>query len=149
MYERFTDPARRVMRLAKSEAMRFQYGHIGSAHILLGLLKTGSFVGVSVLENLHVDINAICLEVERLIARESGGDVATNWPVPGPEAKVVVESAIDESRRFGHDYVGTEHLLLGLLRDVEGIGAKVLTSRGIKIEIVRSEILNVLGPSMG
>ena len=148
MYERFTDPARKVMRLATSEATRFQYGHIGSAHILLELLRAGTFVAVTVLKNLHADVNTIRLELEKVVAKESAGDVATKWPALAPRAKAVIEFAIDEARRFNHDYVGTEHLLLGLLRDEEGIGAKVLMNRGLTLDKVRAEILNVLGPSI-
>src|SRR5262245_14401943 len=147
MYERFTDAARLVMRQATSEAERLQFGLVESGHILLGLLKTGTFVGVSALKNLQADVKAMCLEAERALARESLRDLATKRPALSPRAKAIIEYAIAESRRMNHDYVGTEHLLLGLLRDEEGIGARILINRGFAFEKVFAEILNVLGHS--
>jgi ATP-dependent Clp protease ATP-binding subunit ClpC len=144
MFERFTDRARKVMALANQEAQRFNHDVIGTEHILLGLVKEGSGVGATVLKNFDVDIKKLRLEVEKHV--KSGPDMVTIGKLPqSPRAKKVVEYAIDEARALNHNYVGTEHILLGLLRETEGIAAQVLLSLGLKLEEVRQEILNLLG----
>jgi ATP-dependent Clp protease ATP-binding subunit ClpC len=144
MFERFTDRARKVMALANQEAQRFNHEFIGTEHILLGLVKEGSGVGATVLKNLEVDIKKLRLEVEKLV--KSGPDMVTMGKLPQtPKAKKVIEYAIEEARALNHNYVGTEHILLGLLRESEGIAAQVLMNLGLKLEDVRQEVLNLLG----
>jgi ATP-dependent Clp protease ATP-binding subunit ClpC len=144
MYERFTDRARKVMQLANQEAQRFNHEYIGTEHILLGLVKEGSGVAANVLKNLDVDLRKIRLEVEKIV--QSGPDMVTMGKLPQtPRAKKVIEYAIEEARNLNHNYVGTEHLLLGLLREQEGVAAQVLMNLGLKLEDVREEVLNLLG----
>ncbi len=144
MFERFTDRARKVMALANQEAQRFNHEYIGTEHILLGLVKEGSGVGATVLKNLDVDIKKLRLEIEKLV--KSGPDMVTMGKLPQtPRAKKVIEYAIEEARALNHNYVGTEHILLGLLRESEGIAAQVLMNLGLKLEEVREEVLNLLG----
>jgi ATP-dependent Clp protease ATP-binding subunit ClpC len=144
MYERFTDRARKVMALANQEAQRFNHEYIGTEHILLGLVKEGSGVGATVLKNLDIDLRKVRLEVEKLV--KSGPDMVTMGKLPQtPRAKKVIEYAIEEARNLGHNYVGTEHLLLGLLRERDGVAAQVLMNLGLKLEEVREEALNLLG----
>ena len=144
MFERFTDRARKVMALANQEAQRFNHEYIGTEHILLGLVKEGSGVGANVLKNLGVDLRKVRLEVEKLV--RSGPDMVTMGKLPQtPRAKKVIEYAIEEARNLNHNYVGTEHLLLGLLREHDGVAAQVLMNLGLKLEEVREEVLNLLG----
>ncbi len=144
MFERFTDRARKVMALANQEAQRFNHEYIGTEHILLGLVKEGSGVGATVLKNLDVDIKKLRLEIEKLV--KSGPDMVTMGKLPHtPRAKKVIEYAIEEARSLNHNYVGTEHLLLGLLRETEGIAAQVMMNLGLRLEDVRQEVLNLLG----
>ncbi len=144
MFERFTDRARKVMALANQEAQRFNHEYIGTEHILLGLVKEGSGVGANVLKNLSVDLRKVRLEVEKLV--KSGPDIVTMGKLPQtPRAKKVIEFAIEEARNLNHNYVGTEHLLLGLLREHDGVAAQVLMNLGLKLEEVREEVLNLLG----
>jgi ATP-dependent Clp protease ATP-binding subunit ClpC len=144
MYERFTDRARKVMQLANQEAQRFNHEYIGTEHILLGLVKEGSGVAANVLKNLEVDLRKIRLEVEKIV--QSGPDMVTMGKLPQtPRAKKVIEYAMEEARNLNHNYVGTEHLLLGLLREQEGVAAQVLMNLGLKLEDVREEVLNLLG----
>ncbi len=147
MYERFTDRARKVMQLANQEAQRFNHEYIGTEHILLGLVKEGSGVAANVLKNLDIDLRKIRLEVEKIV--QSGPDMVTMGKLPQtPRAKKVIEYSIEEARNLNHNYVGTEHLLLGLLREQEGVAAQVLMNLGLKLEEVREEVLNLLGHNM-
>jgi len=144
MYERFTDRARKVMQLANQEAQRFNHEYIGTEHVLLGLVKEGSGVAANVLKNLDVDLRRIRNEVEKIV--QSGPDMVTMGKLPQtPRAKKVIEYAMEEARNLNHNYVGTEHLLLGLLRESEGVAAQVLMNLGLKLEDVREEVLNLLG----
>ncbi|WP_339909318.1 Clp protease N-terminal domain-containing protein, partial [Symmachiella dynata] len=144
MYERFTDRARKVMQLANQEAQRFNHEYIGTEHILLGLVKEGSGVAANVLKNLDVDLRKIRLEVEKIV--QSGPDMVTMGKLPQtPRAKKVIEYSMEEARNLNHNYVGTEHILLGLLREQEGVAAQVLMNLGLKLEDVREEVLNLLG----
>ncbi len=144
MFERFTDRARKVMALANQEAQRFNHEYIGTEHILLGLVKEGSGVGANVLKNLDVDLRKVRLEVEKLV--RAGPEMVTMGRLPQtPRAKKVIEYAIEEARNLNHNYVGTEHLLLGLLREHDGVAAQVLMNLGLKLEDVREEVLNLLG----
>ncbi len=147
MYERFTDRARKVMQLANQEAQRFNHEYIGTEHILLGLVKEGSGVAANVLKNLDVDLRKIRLEVEKLV--QSGPEMVTMGKLPQtPRAKKVIEYSMEEARNLNHNYVGTEHILLGLLREQEGVAAQVLMNLGLKLEEVREEVLNLLGHGM-
>ncbi len=144
MFERLTDRARKVMALANQEAQRFNHEYIGTEHILLGLVKEGSGVGANVLKNLDVDLRKVRLEVEKLV--KSGPEMVTMGKLPQtPRAKKVIEYAIEEARNLNHNYVGTEHLLLGLLREHDGVAAQVLMNLNLKLEQVREEVLNLLG----
>ena len=144
MFERLTDRARKVMALANQEAQRFNHEYIGTEHILLGLVKEGSGVGANVLKNLGIDLRKVRLEVEKLV--KSGPEMVTMGKLPQtPRAKKVIEYAIEEARNLNHNYVGTEHLLLGLLREHDGVAAQVLLNLGLKLEEVREEVLNLLG----
>ena len=144
MFERFTDRARKVMALANQEAQRLDHSHLGTEHILLGLVKEGSGVGANVLKNFGIDLRKVRVEVEKLAQKK--GDSPPSGKLPQtPRTKQVIEYAIEEARSLSHNYVGTEHLLLGLIRETEGIAAKVLQSLGLKLEEVRQEILNLLG----
>ncbi len=144
MYERFTDRARKVMQLANQEAQRFNHEYIGTEHILLGLVKEGSGVAANVLKNLDIDLRKIRLEVEKIV--QAGPDMVTMGKLPQtPRAKKVIEYSIEEARNLNHNYVGTEHLLLGLLREQEGVAAQVLMNLGLKLEDVREEVLNLAG----
>jgi ATP-dependent Clp protease ATP-binding subunit ClpC len=144
MYERFTERAKKVLELADQEAKRFNHEFIGTEHILLGLVKEGSGVAANVLKNMDVDLKKIRLEVEKLV--QSGPEMVTMGKLPHtPRAKKVIEYSIEEARGLGHSYVGTEHLLLGLLREQEGVAARVLMNLGLKLEDVRDEVLSLLG----
>jgi ATP-dependent Clp protease ATP-binding subunit ClpA len=146
MFERFTDRARKVMALANQEAQRLNHEYIDTEHILLGLVKEGSGVGATVLRNLNVDMDLKKLhrEVEKLV--ESGPNMVTMGKLPHtPRAKKIIEYAIEEARSLNHNYVGTEHLLLGLLHEIkESVAFLVLTNFGLTYEQVRNEILNLL-----
>ena len=132
------------MQLANQEAQRFNHEYIGTEHILLGLVKEGSGVAANVLKNLEVDLRKIRLEVEKLV--QSGPEMVTVGKLPQtPRAKKVIEYSMEEARNLNHSYVGTEHILLGLLREQEGVAAQVLMNLGLKLEDVREEVLNLLG----
>ncbi len=142
MFERFTDRARKVMAIANQEVQRFNHEYIGTEHILLGLIKEGSGTGAAVLKNLGVDIEKMLLEIEQLFKLKGRPDKVTmDKQSPTPLAKKVIEYAIEEARSLNHKYIGTEHILLGLLRESEGTAAQVLVNLGVSIERVRMEIL--------
>ncbi len=147
IYERFTDRARKVLQLANQEAQRLNHEYVGTEHILLGLIKEGTGVAANVLKNLDVDLRKIRLEVEKLV--QSGADMVTMGKLPHtPRAKKVIEYAMEEARNLNHNYVGTEHILLGLLREQEGVAAQVLMNLGLRLDDVREEVLNLLGHGM-
>ena len=146
MYERFTDRSRKVMQLANQEAQRFNHEYIGTEHMLLGLVKEGSGVAANVLKNLDIDLRKIRLEVEKIVQTGPTGEQVVLGKLPHtPRAKKVIEYSVEEARNLNHNYVGTEHLLLGLLREQEGVAAQVLMNLGLKLENVRTEVLNLLG----
>src|SRR5262245_4716360 len=147
MYERFTDRARKVMQLANQEAQRFNHEYIGTEHILLGLVKECSGVGAYVLKNLNIDLPKIRREVEQIV--QFGPDAVTTGRLPkSPRAEQAIKYAIEEARNLNHNYVGTEHLLLGLLREQEGVAAQVLMNLGLKLEDVRGEVFTILGENL-
>jgi ATP-dependent Clp protease ATP-binding subunit ClpC len=144
MFDRFTDRARKVMGLARQEAQRFNHDYIGTEHILLGLIQEGSGVAADVLKNLDIDLKKIRQEVEKLVSH--GTTMVTMGQLPfTPRAKKVLELALEEASNLGHNYIGTEHLLLGLIREQEGIAAQVLQNLKIRLEDVREEVLELLG----
>ena len=145
MFERFTDRARKVMALANQEAQRFNHEYIGSEHILLGLIKEGSGVGAEVLKRRDVDLRKTRAEVEKMI-RPGPREVSIGRLPQTPRAKKVIEYAIDEARRMGHGHVETEHILLGLVRESDGVAAQVLLNLGLKLEEVRTATLELIGP---
>ncbi len=135
------------MALANQEAQRFNHEYIGTEHVLLGLVKEGSGVGANVLKNLGMDLAKIRMEVEKQV--KTGPDMVTMGKLPQtPRAKKVIEYAIEEARNLNHNYVGTEHILLGLLREQEGVAAQVLLNLGMKLEDIRDEVLHLLGAGM-
>jgi ATP-dependent Clp protease ATP-binding subunit ClpC len=148
MLERFTDPARKVMALALQEANRFNHPFIGDEHILQGLVKEGSGIGAIVLQSLHVDLGRLRQEVEKLAGRGPSASGVGKLPGPG-ETRRVLTYAAEESEALHHDYVGTGHLLLGLLRHADGAGAKMLTAVGVDLDKAREEVLAVLKGAAG
>src|SRR5947209_49666 len=147
MYERFTDRARKVMQLANQEAQRFNHEFIGTEHILLGLIKEGSGVAANVLQNLEINLGQVRQEIDQIVLPGPDNTITGKLPQT-PRAKKVIEYAIAEARDLNHNYVGTEHLLLGLLREEEGLAAQVLMNLNLKLEEVREEVLNLLGHGM-
>jgi ATP-dependent Clp protease ATP-binding subunit ClpC len=145
-FDKFTERARRVLTLAQEEALRFNHNYIGTEHLLLGLVREGEGVAAKVLANLGVELNKVRSAVEFIIGR---GDRAVMGEIGlTPRAKKVIELAVDEARRLGHHYIGTEHLLLGLVREGEGIAAGVLESLGVSLEKLRAEVTRILSQSM-
>src|SRR2546422_7283821 len=144
-FDKFTERARKVLSLAQEEAQRFQHNYIGTEHLLLGLVREGEGVAAKVLSNLGVELNKVRSAVEFIIGR--GDRIVLGEIGLTPRAKKVIELAVDEARRLNHHYIGTEHLLLGLLREGEGIGAGVLESLGVNLEKARRETVLVLSGS--
>ncbi|MCG3133792.1 MAG: ATP-dependent Clp protease ATP-binding subunit ClpC [Planctomycetes bacterium] len=148
MFDRFTERARKVMSLARQEAQRFNHDYIGTEHILLGLVQEGNGVAAQVLRNLDVDMRKIRLEVEKIV--KNGTNMVTMGQLPfTPRAKKVLELALEEAENLHHTYIGTEHLLLGLIRENEGIAAQVLLNLGSTLEEVREQVLELLGNDQG
>jgi ATP-dependent Clp protease ATP-binding subunit ClpC len=144
MFDRFTDRAKKVMNLARQEAQRFNHEYLGTEHILLGLVQEGSGVAANVLKNMAIDLNKIRAEVEKIV--KTGPTMVTMGQLPfTPRAKKVLELSMEEASNLGHNYIGTEHLLLGLIKENEGIAAQVLLNLGVKLEDVREEVLEFLG----
>ncbi len=144
MFDRFTERARKVILLAKEESKRFNHDYIGTEHILLGLIKEGEGVAAAVLQNLGLNLDMIRLETEKLV--QPGPSTAISGDIPfTPKAKKVIELAMDEARNLGHNYIGTEHLLLGLIRENEGVASQVLLNLGLDLNKVRKEIMELLG----
>ena len=144
-FDKFTERARRVLTLAQEEAQRFNHSYIGTEHLLLGLVREGDGVAAKVLANLGVELNKVRSAVEFIIGRgdrQASGEIGLT-----PRAKKVIELAVDEARRLQHSYIGTEHLLLGLVREGEGIAAGVLESLGVNLERVRAETQRILAQS--
>ncbi|MEW6741990.1 MAG: ATP-dependent Clp protease ATP-binding subunit [Planctomycetota bacterium] len=144
MFDRFTDRARKVMNLAKQEAQRLNHEYIGTEHILLGLVQEGSGVAANVLRNMNIDLKKIRTEIEKIVKGSPTMVTMGNLPFT-PRAKKVLELALEEASQLGHNYIGTEHLLLGLIKENEGIAARVLLNLGVKLEDVREEVLEFLG----
>ena len=143
MFGRFTERAQQVLVLAQEEAKRLNHNFIGTEHILLGLVREGSGIASRALQNLEIELTRVRNEVEKIIGK--GDKNLTQGISYTPRAKKVIELAIEEGQNFGHNYVGTEHLLLGLLREGEGIAAQVLTNLGIDLKKARREVVQLLG----
>ncbi len=142
LFGRFTERAQQVLIFAQEEARSLQHNFIGTEHILLGLIQEGDGIAFRVLESLGVDLNTVRQQVEKIIGKGNKPSATISYT---PRAKKVIELAIEEGRSLGHNYVGTEHLLLGLLREGEGIAARVLADLGINLELARERILQSLG----
>ena len=146
-FEKFSERARRVLSLAQEEAQRFNHNYIGTEHILLGLVRETEGVAARVLSSLSVDLSKVRSAVEFIIGRgekPAQGEIGLT-----PRAKKVVELAVDEARRMNHTYIGTEHLLIGLLREGEGVAAGVLESLGVTLDKVRAETHRILSHTSG
>jgi ATP-dependent Clp protease ATP-binding subunit ClpC len=144
MHDKFTERVRKVIYLAREEAARLQHDYIGTEHLLLGVIREGEGIAATVLNNLGVDLDHIRQAVENMVT--SSGGTMTIGEIPfTPRAKRVLELAVEEARSLGHNYVGTEHLLLGLIREGEGVAAKVLLELGVDRKRVREETLKLLG----
>jgi ATP-dependent Clp protease ATP-binding subunit ClpA len=141
-FDRFTERARKVLSLAQEEAQRFKHNYIGTEHLLLGLIREEEGVGARVLNSLGADADKVRRAIEFIIGR--GDRIVLGEVGLTPRSKKVIELAVDEARSLGHHYIGTEHLLLGLLREGEGIAAGVLESLGIKLDMARQKTLEML-----
>ncbi len=146
MFERFTEHARHVLALANREAQFFGHDYVGTEHILWGLAKEVSGVAATVLEHFKVDLKPLRQEVETLLEGQPHRESVEKLP-QSQDAKDVVTHAIEEARSLGHNYIGTEHLLLGMMRNGKTISAKVLTNLGLRIDAVRAEVQRVAPPS--
>src|ERR1051325_11139448 len=144
MSNRFTERAQRVILIAQEEAKRLNHDYVGTEHILLGLIALGEGVAAQVLANLGVDLRRVRAEIEKIVG--TGDNVMLLGEIPfTPRAKKVLELAVEEAQNMGHNYVGTEHLLLGLIREEEGVAARVLENLGIRLDVVREEVISLLG----
>jgi ATP-dependent Clp protease ATP-binding subunit ClpC len=143
MFKRFTERARRVIILAREEAERYHHEYLGTEHILLGILKDGGGIAITVLQKLGVDLKQLKQEVERNLPRSLNTLVVGEIPFT-PKAKKVLEFAVEEARLMGHNYIGTEHLLLGLLKEKDGVAFKVLNTFGVRLVETREKILSLL-----
>ncbi|HXL02408.1 MAG TPA: ATP-dependent Clp protease ATP-binding subunit [Candidatus Atribacteria bacterium] len=142
MFERYTERARKVIILAQDEAVRLKHNHIGTEHLLLGLLREREGVAAKILDSFDITMDLVRAELENFVDQreyQSSREVAFT-----PRAKRVLELALDETRRLGHNYVGTEHILLGILREGEGVGAQILQRLGLDLETVRAKLYEIL-----
>ena len=142
MFERFTDRARRVVALAQDEARRLKHNYIGTEHILLGLIHEGEGVAAKALESLGISLQAVRAQVEEIIGE---GQQAASGHIPfTPRAKKVIELSLRESLQLGHKYIGTEHILLALIREGDGVAAQVLVTLGADLNRVRQQVIQLL-----
>ncbi|MBL0350809.1 MAG: ATP-dependent Clp protease ATP-binding subunit [Elusimicrobia bacterium] len=144
MSNRFTERAQRVILIAQEEAKRLNHDYVGTEHLLLGLIALGEGVAAQVMANLGVDLRRVRAEIEKIVG--TGDNVMLLGEIPfTPRAKKVLELAVEEAQNMGHNYVGTEHLLLGLIREEEGVAARVLENIGVRLDVVREEVISLLG----
>ncbi len=142
MFERFTDRARRVVVLAQEEARMLNHNYIGTEHILLGLIHEGEGVAAKALESLGISLDAVREQVQEIIGQ---GQQAPSGHIPfTPRAKKVLELSLREALQLGHNYIGTEHILLGLIREGEGVAAQVLVKLGADLNRVRQQVIQLL-----
>jgi ATP-dependent Clp protease ATP-binding subunit ClpC len=147
MMERFTDRARRVVELAQEEARMLNHNYIGTEHILLGLIHEGEGVAAQALESLGISLDAVRQQVEEIIGQ---GQQAPSGHIPfTPRAKKVLELSLREALQLGHDYIGTEHILLGLIREGDGVAAQVLVKLGADLNRVRQQVIQLLHGHQG
>src|SRR3712207_6220983 len=147
MFERFTDRARRVVVLAQEEARMLNHNYIGTEHILLGLIHEGEGVAAKALESLGISLEAVRAQVEEIIGQ---GQQAPSGHIPfTPRAKKVLELSLREALQLGHNYIGTEHILLGLIREGEGVAAQVLVKLGADLSRVRQQVIQLLSGYSG
>ena len=147
MFERFTERARRVVVLAQDEARMLNHDWIGTEHLLLGLIEEGGGVAARALESLGISLDAVRRQVEEIIGR---GEQAPPEHMPfTPRAKKVLELALREARALGHDYIGTEHILLGLIREGDGVAAQVLVRLGADLNRAREQVIQLLQEGQG
>jgi ATP-dependent Clp protease ATP-binding subunit ClpC len=147
MYDKFTDRARKVIAFAKEEAQRMGHDYLGTEHVLLGIIKDGGGIAAAVLETLSVELEKLKLEVEERVMESQGGTMLAGEIPFLPQAKKVFELAAEESQSLGHNYIGTEHLLLGLLKEGEGVAARVLMEMGVTYRKAKDTTINILGTS--
>jgi ATP-dependent Clp protease ATP-binding subunit ClpC len=147
MFNRFTERARKVIILAKEEARRFNHDYIGTEHILLGLIREGEGVAATVLQKMGVSLENIRLEIEKLVQPGPTTQIIGDIPFT-PRAKKALELAAEEARSLGHNYIGTEHLMLGLIREGEGVASQVLLNLGLDLNTVRNEVMDILGSAL-
>jgi ATP-dependent Clp protease ATP-binding subunit ClpC len=144
MGTRFTDRAQRVILIAQEEAKRLNHDYVGTEHILLGLIALSEGVASQVFQNLGIDLRKVRAEIEKIVG--TGDNMMLLGEIPfTPRAKKVLEYAVEEAQHMSHSYIGTEHILLGLIREEEGVAARVLENLGLKLEAVREEVLGILG----
>jgi len=147
MFERFTDRARRVVVLAQEEARMLNHNYIGTEHILLGLIHEGEGVAAKSLESMGISLEAVRAQVEEIIGQ---GKQAPSGHIPfTPRAKKVLELSLREALQLGHNYIGTEHILLGLIREGEGVAAQVLVKLGADLNRVRQQVIQLLAGYQG
>jgi len=142
VFERFTDRARRVVVLAQEEARLLNHSYIGTEHILLGLIHEGEGVAAKALESLNISLEAVRAQVEEIIGQ--GGSSPSGHIPFTPRAKKVLELSLREALQLGHNYIGTEHILLGLIREGEGVAAQVLVKLGADLSRVRQQVIQLL-----
>ncbi|MCX5783358.1 MAG: AAA family ATPase, partial [Elusimicrobia bacterium] len=144
MGTRFTDRAQKVIMIAQEEAKRLNHDYVGTEHILLGLVALGEGAAAQILTDLGVDFRRVRLEIEKIVG--AGDNMMLLGEIPfTPRAKKVLEYAVEEAQRMGHSYIGTEHILLGLIREEEGVAARVLENLGLKLDNVREAVLEFIG----
>jgi ATP-dependent Clp protease ATP-binding subunit ClpA len=147
MFERFTDRARRVVVLAQEESRMLNHNYIGTEHILLGLIHEGDGIAAKALESLNISLEAVRQQVEEIIGQ---GQAAPTGHIPfTPRAKKVLELSLREALQLGHNYIGTEHILLGLIREGEGVAAQVLKKLGADLNRVRQTVVQLLSGYTG
>ena len=144
----FTPRAQQVLALARKEADRFNHNYVGTEHLLLGLIKLGQGVAVNVLLKMGLDLETVRMEVEKQVGAGPDQKMIGNIPYT-PRVKRVLSLAAEEAKALNHTYVGTEHVLLGLLREGDGVAARVLKNMNVNIDKTRQEILNELDPNVG
>ena len=147
MFERFTDRARRVVVLAQEEARLLNHSYIGTEHILLGLIHEGEGVAAKALESLNISLEAVRAQVEEIIGQ--GGSSPSGHIPFTPRSKKVLELSLREALQLGHNYIGTEHILLGLIREGEGVAAQVLVKLGADLSRVRQQVIQLLSGYQG
>jgi ATP-dependent Clp protease ATP-binding subunit ClpC len=148
MFERFTDRARRVIVLAQEEARSLSHDHIGTEHLLLGLVHEGQGVACLVLDAMDISLPTVRAQVEEIIGRGTGAPSTIHIPIT-PRAKKVLELSLREALQMGHNYIGTEHILLGLIREGEGVGAQVLQRLGADLHRIRQNVIEILARDPG